>query len=136
MPNISTDKVCYLIIKAREFDATVGVEEPESADNGTDSGSIETFQDYADDPTYQEIKTFVEDLNEDEQIELVALMWLGRGDYSVDEWDDACDEAKRARDEHGHTADYLLGAPLLGDYLEEALSQFDESCEDMQVIHL
>lgn len=136
MPNISTEKVCYLIIKAREFDATVGVEEPESDDNASDSASIEAFQDYADDPNYQEIKTFVDDLNEDEQIELVALMWLGRGDYSIDEWDEACDEAKRARDEHGHTADYLLGAPLLGDYLEEALSLFDESCEDMQVIHL
>jgi len=136
MPDISTDKVCYLIIKAREFDAKVGVEEPEPGGNPSDSGTLEILQDYADDPTIQEIKTFVEDLNEDEQIDLVALMWLGRGDYTADEWDAACDEAKRARDEHGHTADYLLGAPLLGDYLEEGLSLFDESCEEMTAIHL
>jgi len=136
MPNISTDKVCYLIIKAREFDAKVGVEEPEPGGNPSDSGTLEILQDYADDPTIQEIKTFVDDLNEDEQIDLVALMWMGRGDYTIDEWDDACEEAKRARDEHGHTADYLLGAPLLGDYLEEGLSLFDESCEEMTAIHL
>lgn len=136
MPDISTDKVCYLVIKAREFDVKSGVEEAEPTNNPTDSDSIEVLQDYYDDPTYQEIKTFVEDLNEDEQIDLVALMWLGRGDYSVVEWDDAREEAKRARDEHGHTADYLLGAPLVGDYLEEALSLFGESCEEMTTIHL
>lgn len=136
MPDISTDKVCYLIIKAREFDVKVSVEEPDSGGNPSDSGSLEVLQDYDNDPTYQEIRTFVEDLNEDEQIELVALLWLGRGDYSLDEWDEACDEARRARDEHGHTADYLLGAPLLGDFLEEALSQFDESCDEMTTIHL
>jgi len=136
MPDISTDKVCYLVIKAREFDVKTGAEEPEPANNPTDSDSLDVLQDYYDDPTYQEIKTFVEDLNEDEQIDLVALMWLGRGDYSVVEWDDARDEAKRARDEHGHTADYLLGAPLVGDYLEEALSLFGESCEEMSAIHL
>ena len=136
MPDISTDKVCYLVIKTREFDIKSGAEEAEPAGSPPDSDSIEVLQDYYDDPTYQEIKTFVEDLNEDEQIDLVALMWLGRGDYTVAEWEDARDEAKRARDEHGHTADYLLGAPLVGDYLEEALSQFGESCEEMTAIHL
>jgi hypothetical protein len=136
MPDISTDKVCYLVIKTREFDIKSGAEEVEPAGSPPDSDSIEVLQDYYDDPTYQEIKTFVEDLNEDEQIDLVALMWLGRGDYTVAEWDDARDEAKRARDEHGHTADYLLGAPLVGDYLEEALSLFGESCEEMTAIHL
>ena len=136
MFDISTDKVCYLVIKAREFDVKVGVEEPDPGGNPSDSGSIEVLQDYNEDPTYQEIKTFVDDLNEDEQIDLVALLWIGRGDYTVDEWNDACEEARRARDEHGHTADYLLGAPLLGDFLEEALSLFGESCEDMTAIHL
>ena len=136
MPDISTDKVCYLIVKAREFDVKVDVEEPDPGGNPTDSDSSEILQDYADDPTLQEIKTFVDDLNEDEQIDLVALMWLGRGDFDTSEWEDARAEAIRARDEHGHTAEYLLGAPLLGDYLEEALSQFGESCKDIQLNHL
>lgn len=136
MPEINVDKVCYLIVKAREFDVKVGVEEPEPGGNPVDSGSLEILQDYADDPTYQEIKTFVDDLNEDEQVEVVALMWVGRGDYSSEEWEDACAEARRAREEHGHTADYLLGAPLLGDYLEEGLAQFGESCEEVSRVHL
>jgi hypothetical protein len=136
MPEISFDKVCHLIVKAREFDVKVGVEEPDPGGNPIDSGSLEVLQDYAGDPTYQEIKTFVDDLNEDEQIEIVALMWVGRGDFGVEEWDDACTEARRAREEHGHTADYLLGAPLLGDYLEEGVSLFGGSCEDVQMIHL
>ena len=136
MPDISTDKVCFLIVKAREFDVKVDVEEPDPGGNPSDSGSREVLQDYADDPTLQEIKMFVDDLNEDEQIDLVALMWLGRGDYDVSEWEDARTVAVRARDEHGHTAEYLLGAPLLGDFLEEGLSQFGLSCEDVELSHL
>ncbi|MDH5409909.1 MAG: DUF3775 domain-containing protein [Alphaproteobacteria bacterium] len=136
MPDISTDKVCFLIIKAREFDVKVDVEEPDPGGNPSDSDSREVLQDYADDPTLQEIKTFIDEMNEDEQIDLVALMWLGRGDYDTSEWEDARTEAIRARDEHGHTAEYLLGAPLLGDYLEEALSQFGLSCKDIELNHL
>lgn len=136
MPEISAEKVCYLIVKAREFDVKVDVEEPNPGGNPSDFGSREILQDYADDPTLQEIKSFVDELNEDEQIDLVALMWLGRGDYDRSEWEEARAEAVRAREEHGHTAEYLLGAPLLGDYLEEGLSQFGQSCEDEELSHL
>lgn len=136
MPDISTDKVCYLVLKTREIDVNEGAQEPDRSAKMSDPGELEVLQDISDDPTYQEIKTFVDDLNEDEQIALVALMWLGRGDYTTGEWDEAREEARRARDEHGHTADYLLGAPLVGDYLEEGLSLFDESCEEMKAIHL
>lgn len=136
MPEISTEKVCYLIVKAREFDVKVDVEEPEPGGNPSDFGSREILQDYADDPTLQEIKAFVDDLNEDEQIDLVALTWVGRGDYGISEWEEARTEAARARDEHGHTAEYLLGAPMLGDLLEEGLSQFDLNCEDVELSHL
>lgn len=136
MPDINTDKVCFVIVKAREFDAKVDVEEPDPGDNPTDTGSREILQDYADDSTLQELRAFVDDLNEDEQIDLVALMWVGRGDYDASEWDDAREEAIRARDEHGHTADYLVGAPMLGDLLEEGLSQFGLSCGDVETAHL
>jgi hypothetical protein len=136
MPDINTDKVCFLIVKAREFDVKTGVEEPDPENESSDSGFGEALQDFVEDPTLQEIKMFVDELNEDEQIDLVALMWLGRGDYDTSEWDDARAEAIRARDEHGHTAEYLLGAPLLGDYLEEALSQFGQSCKDVELSHL
>ena len=132
MPDINTDKVCFVILKAREFDVKVGVVEPNPGGSPIDGEGLDVLQDYPEDPTYQEIKVFIEGLNEDEQIDLVALTWLGRGDYGAAEWDDARVEAQRARDEHGHTADYLLGAPLLGDYLEEGLAAFGQSCEEFE----
>ena len=133
MPEFNTEKICYLILKAREFDVKVDVVEPDPGGNPSDSESGVVLQDYADDPTFHEIKEFIDDLNVDEQIDLVALTWLGRGDYSVGEWDEACTEARRAREEHGHTSEYLLGAPLLGDYLEEGLAAFDKSCEEFEM---
>ena len=60
MPDISTDKVCYLIVKAREFDVKTDVEESDPGVNPPDSDMSEALQDYADDPTLQEIKTFVD----------------------------------------------------------------------------
>jgi hypothetical protein len=136
MPDINTDKVCFLIVKAREFDVKTGVDDPDPDNDSSENYNRDELLDFTDDPTLQEIKMFVDDLNEDEQIDLVALMWLGRGDYDTSEWEDARTEAIRARDEHGHTAEYLLGAPLLGDYLEEALSQFGQSCKDVELSHL
>ena len=32
-----------------------------------------------------------------------------------------------------HTTDYLIGTPLLADYLEEALAAFGHSCEDFEI---
>ncbi|NNC64762.1 MAG: DUF3775 domain-containing protein, partial [Gammaproteobacteria bacterium] len=70
-------------------------------------------------PSYQEVNTTVDDLEPDQQVTLVALMWLGRGDYAVEEWDSAIENAKDSWNER--TAEYLLGTPLVADYLAEGL---------------
>jgi hypothetical protein len=44
--------------------------------------------------------------------------------------------AEAARAHNKRTAAYLLGIPLLSDYLEEALSLFDLSCDDVEMSHL
>jgi len=72
----------------------------------------------------------VRGLNEDEQIDLVALTWLGRGDGELDDWEELRAEASRAHNKR--TAEYLLGIPLLGDYLEEALAQLGYSLEEFE----
>lgn len=138
MPDISSDKVCFLIVKARQFESAMADTDAdtEPADMPIADGDDDMAADYAEDPVYQEVVAFMDGLNEDEQIELVALMWVGRGDYTADEWSSAVDEARRARDEHGHTASYLLGTPLVADYLEEGLSQFGQTCDEVALNHL
>src|SRR5260370_12098170 len=114
--SISPEKVCYIISKARQFEAKDVVADPESGSNATDDGMVDVLEDQADDPVYEELTAFIGALDEDEQVDLIALTWLGRGDASMDEWDDPA----RARNER--TAAYLLGLPLLPEHLEEGLS--------------
>src|ERR1700722_5526910 len=77
---------------------------------------------------------FIQAMSEDEQIDLVTLTWLGRGDGGLDDWDDL--RAEAARVHNRRTASYLLGIPLLPDFLEEALSAFGRSCEEFEEDHL
>ncbi len=128
MITIDPDKVCHIIVKARAFDAKEEVVEEDYASNPADEDMREVLQDYPDDPTYDELREFINGLNEDEQIELVALSWLGRGSFTADEWEEAKAEASRAHNER--TAEYLLGMPLLADYLAEGLAAFGVSCEE------
>jgi hypothetical protein len=73
-------------------------------------------------------------MSEDEQVDLVTMAWLGRGDGTLDDWDDLRGEAARVH--NNRTASYLLGIPLLPDYLEEALAAFGRSCEEVEDEHL
>ncbi|HKJ73408.1 MAG TPA: DUF3775 domain-containing protein [Alphaproteobacteria bacterium] len=134
MDDISNDKVCFVIVKAREFDAKVPVEEPDPGSNSADDGEREILVDYADDATFEELKTFIDSLDRDEQCALIALTWVGRGTYSADEWREALQEAHDEANERA--AEYLLGTPLLADYLEEGLSQFGEDCTGFEMGHL
>jgi len=132
--NISAEKACYIILKAREFDAKVEPVEPDPGSNPADSGESEILEDYADDPTLAELREAIEDLNEDEVLDLIALAWVGRGDFERSEWRDAralADERHRR-----HSADYLIGMPALGDYLEEGLAALGHSCADFEMNRL
>jgi Protein of unknown function (DUF3775) len=131
---ISPEKVCFIIIKAREFDAKEQVEEPDPGSNPTDDKDIEVLEDYGDDPVVEELTQFIDALTLDEQVDLVALMWLGRDDYTAADWENVREEAGRAHNER--TAEYLLGEPLLGDFLEEGLSMLGFSCEDYELNRL
>ncbi|RUM10618.1 DUF3775 domain-containing protein [Rhizobium fabae] len=128
MPSISPETVRYLILKAKEFDVKDVVTEPDPGSNPSDDNMIGVLEDHDDDPVEMELRSAIWALNEDEQIDLVALAWLGRGDGSVGDWDVL---RSRAADAHNtRTAAYLLGMPLLPDYLEEALDQFGETSTD------
>mgnify|MGYP001821656742 FL=1 len=124
---ISPTKVGFIIVKARELGAKVGAWD-ESATSDHDAESI--LEDFADDATVAEVREFIRDLNVDEQVSLVALAWIGRGSFAADELNDALETARTERNKR--TAEYLLGIPLLSDYLEEGLSALGYSVEDAE----
>jgi len=134
MVQIDPQKVCYLIIKAREFDAKVEVVEPDPGSNPSDDGMRGVLEDYPDDPVDTKIRTLVDDMNDDEQVDLVTLLWLGRSEGTADEWRALREEAAAAHSDH--TADYLLGTPLLSDYLAEGLNKLGYDCSDVETEHL
>ena len=131
---IDLEKVCYIIIKAREFDAKEEGEEEEEGSNAADDSEREILLDFPNDPTYLELRSFLESLNRDEYVDLLALVWLGRGDYTVEEWPEVISEARGIVDKKA--PDYLLGIPLLADFLEEGLNALRLSCEDTEREHL
>jgi hypothetical protein len=131
---ISPEKVCFIIIKAREYDAKDAVTEPDPGSNPADDRDASVLEDHEDDPVIEEMTSLINSLSEDEQIDLVALAWLGREDYKVEDWPAVREEAARAHNDR--TADYLLGTPLVADLLEEGLSMLGYSCEDFEIERL
>jgi len=128
---ISPEKVCFIIIKAREFDAKEAVDEPDPGSNPSDDKDVEVLEDYPDDPVVEEITSLIDSMSEDEQIDLVTIAWLGRDDNTVDDWASLRQDAADAH--NARAAQYLLGLPNLGDLLEEGLSMLGFSCEDVEM---
>lgn len=128
--SISPETAFFIVAKARQFDAKDGLTDPESGSNASDDGMRAVLEDRKEDPVRAELVSLIHDLNEDEQIDLVALTWLGRGDGGIENWDELRAEASRAHNKR--TATYLLGMPLLSNYLEEGLSIFGHSAEEFE----
>ena len=130
IPNlsISPEKVAFVVSKVHqsEMEST----EPESLSDLTDDDSAHGGGGRGTNTDRSELVSFIQGLNVDEQIDLVALTWLGRGDGSLDNWDEL--RAQAAQAHNNRTATYLIETPMLGDYLEEALSEFGLSLEDFE----
>jgi len=127
MLELNPDTVCFIISKAHEFQTQDQVSFPDEASEVGDEWPTEFRAEHQNDVAYQELKATIDDLEPDQQISLVALMWLGRGDFASDEWEAAVEQAKDSWNER--TSDYLISTPLVADYLEEGLSQLGYSCE-------
>jgi hypothetical protein len=128
---ISADKVRFLIEKTREFDVKEAATDPDSGSDGPDDNMIDVLEDSGEDPVVYEITGFINAMTEDEQIDLVALMRLGRGDGTIEEWAELRREA--AEGANGRTARYLLGEPLISDYLAEGLDAFGIAWDDERI---
>ena len=117
---ISLPAVAAIIDAARAADETAedGDEEEEDSVAGKADLSGESLE------------TLIGELNEEEQAALIALAWVGRGDYEPDEWEEA---VTLAREKHGaDPVGYLTAQDLLGDLLAEGLAAFGIVAEEIE----
>jgi hypothetical protein len=124
--NVGVEDVCRIIVKARQYFAKEGAVED---DDGNPAD-----EDMRDDPVLMELIAFIDGLDVDARCELVALMWVGRGDFAAEEWTSAVELAQQ--ENRDNTSEYLLGVPVLADHLQAGLEAFDLSCEDFEKQHL
>jgi hypothetical protein len=131
---ISPEQVCFVVVKARELNAKDESSATNSGSNASDDKEISILEDRPGDAVEAELRGLIAALSSDEQIDLVTLTWLGRGDGSAADWNELRDEAQRAH--NTETASYLLGNPLLADHLEEGLSLLGFSCAEFEINRL
>ena len=131
MLTIPLETLAYIIVKAREYDAEVPPVDEADGSNPSDDAGRGILEATPENPTHEELAAAIAGLGEPERIELLALTWLGRGDYGKDEWREALAEARRVHDEK--EPEYLIGTPLLADYLEEGLALLGYSIEDYEI---
>jgi hypothetical protein len=131
MLTLPIETLAYIIAKAREFDAETPTVDEDSGSNPSDDDARDVLEDTADNPTYVELADAINSLSDLQKIELLALMWLGRGDFTKEEWPDALREAGRIHDEK--ETDYLIGTPLFADYLEEGLTRLGYTVEGFDI---
>ncbi|MDH3451919.1 MAG: DUF3775 domain-containing protein [Gammaproteobacteria bacterium] len=123
MIEIDRDTLQAIMDRSREFHAREDVSIPDVRMSPTDDWAVQVLADHVDNPVYNELGSIIDDLEPDQQVSLVALMWVGRGDYDASEWQDALRYAAEAHNER--TAEYLIATPLLAEYLREGLDAID-----------
>lgn len=133
LAELNPQKVCFLIVKIREFDVQA---EPNlgGGSDASDDNFVAVFDNEAEPSVVGEAEGLIEAMNIDEQRELIALSLVGRGDYAKEEWADAMSAA--ISHPEPTTSAYLLGDPTVSDDLEEGLSIFGFSCEDFEADRL
>jgi len=123
--DIAADRLAFIILKAREYDVKESGTDSDEDSDPADDGNTDVLNGGNDDPVKEELLGAIRELPEEERIQLVALAWLGRGTYELSEWATALETARL--EHRKRTAEYLMGLPLLGDYLEEGLALFGEA---------
>ncbi|MEZ5937358.1 MAG: DUF3775 domain-containing protein [Hyphomonadaceae bacterium] len=114
---ISRETLANIVLKARAFDVLTEESDPDEASDFVDDNAVSVLEDQSDNPAAIVLSEAIEDLDDDEQFALVALVWIGRGDFDAASWDEAKSEAADRR--KGPTSAYLMQMPLLGDLIEE-----------------
>jgi len=124
---ISSEKICDFIEAAREVAGKVPPTTGDQTTTGDDS-ELTTIEDYpGEDDRRAQMFEFISGLNIAEQVDLLAMIYAGRGDFDFAEWHDAVREAAaRIAD---RDADFMIGDAALPEYLGTALDAFDRTCD-------
>jgi hypothetical protein len=128
MLHIPLDSICYIIAKAREFQAKEEVVIPETPASPSEDWAMQVLADHSGDYSLTEMFGAIGEMNQRQRAELIALMWVGRGDYEIEDWESAVDDA--IGDHSVRAAAYLLAHPMVSDHLEEGLIAHGYSCEE------
>ena len=123
--NISETTVRDLIERARAYDGKEQIDDFTPDPDSGEADAVTSLQTGQNDVLRSEMEGVLEALDEEAQAELVALYWIGRGDHEGGDFPRAVADARARRT--GSTTQYLLGAPLFGDYLEIGLDSVIEA---------
>jgi hypothetical protein len=119
--DIAVETVTDIVMRLRAIEVKEGNTDPDSGSNPTDDGATDVLISGTDDATESEVRGLIAGLDDDSRAELLALLYVGRGDMEPEEWGEAVRFA-REREAAGEGAvKELLGAPDAGDLLEEGL---------------
>ncbi|MGQ9659816.1 MAG: DUF3775 domain-containing protein [Thermochromatium sp.] len=126
--HLDLELVCQIIEKAREFQAKEEVVLPDIPGSPSEDWALQILADHSQDYSLGEMIRTIGALSERQRAELVALMWLGRGDYGIEDWETAVDDA--IGDYSLNAAAYLLAHPMVADDLQEGLLAHGYSCQE------
>ncbi len=127
MFDLNPEIICNIISKAHELSIEEDLVIPDDQDNLSDAEWKQILAEYQEDFSYIELKDLINDLEPDQQKEVIALMYIGRGDFDKDQWQEALQQAHSISP--NSRANYLIAKPMLADYLEEGLAKFDLGCD-------
>jgi hypothetical protein len=118
---ISTETLAFIVLHARAYDMEVPESDPDEGSNAADDRMIDVLEEGPDNAMGAELRAAIVSLPVDQRAALVALTWIGRGDYDRSQWAEALATAQSRA--NGATARYLMGMPMLGDLLEQGADE-------------
>jgi len=120
-PTLPADTLAFIIEKAREFDVQVEIDDPDTGSNPSDDKELGVLGGSRDNPAGEELTGVLRALNDDQLTELLALTWVGRGDFAKADWDEALTQARASKNKR--IVQYLVGTPMLGDLIAEGAAE-------------
>jgi hypothetical protein len=126
---ISLEAVATIVDHARALQGKEETDPEQASEDGNSEAAL--LQETPDDMTEESLRAFMSELNEDEQASLIALAWIGRGDYGPEDWEEARGLATE-RNDGRDVGDYLLAMDNLGDLLAEGVAACGFSIEEVE----